>query len=47
MHQKNVSLAEAHLEVSLNKQEMQQDYHLEQLNFNKKKWAEKNFAMEH
>ncbi|EGZ15973.1 hypothetical protein PHYSODRAFT_302352 [Phytophthora sojae] len=44
-HQKNVSLAEAHLEASLKKQEVQQDYLREQLKFNKKKWTEKKSAM--
>ncbi|KAE9355878.1 hypothetical protein PF008_g3858 [Phytophthora fragariae] len=44
-HQKNVSLAEAHLEVSLKKQEMHQGYLREQLKFIKKKWTEEKSAM--
>ncbi|KAE8992839.1 hypothetical protein PR001_g20837 [Phytophthora rubi] len=39
-HQRNLSLAEAHLNVSLQKQEMQQEYLYDQLEFNKQKWAE-------
>ncbi|KAL3666270.1 hypothetical protein V7S43_008521 [Phytophthora oleae] len=39
-HQKNLSIVESHLEVSLKKQEMQHNFLYDQLEFNKQKWIE-------
>ncbi|KAG1699709.1 hypothetical protein DVH05_012601 [Phytophthora capsici] len=39
-HQNNLSLAETHLNVSLQKQKMQQGFMYDQLEFTKKKWYE-------